>query len=128
MICVSIGFGFFVEFTLDEAKEFIDKRVPVLEASAAELTETASKIKARIKVRIWFLVSCSSRCHFFPMLAFGEYESAHGIGPACPRITLFLTHSACSHSHLFQVVLEGLRELQKLQSLGEAARDTDRDF
>jgi prefoldin subunit 5 len=50
MICVSIGFGFFVEFTLDEAKAFIEKRVPVLEASAAELTEKAAKIKARIKV------------------------------------------------------------------------------
>eukprot|EP00037_Helgoeca_nana_P002809 m.36284 g.36284 ORF g.36284 m.36284 type:complete len:168 (+) comp12849_c0_seq2:83-586(+) len=75
MICVGIGYGFFVELTLDEATAFIEKRVPLLETRATDKTATAAAIKARIKV-----------------------------------------------------VLEGLRELQSLDTLGQAPDDTSRNF
>eukprot|EP00038_Savillea_parva_P021463 m.34882 g.34882 ORF g.34882 m.34882 type:complete len:169 (-) comp5200_c0_seq1:51-557(-) len=75
MICVSIGYGFFVEMTLDEATDFIDRRIPLLEGRAADMSTTAAAIKARIKV-----------------------------------------------------VLEGLRELQQLQKLGDPGEDTSRNF
>eukprot|EP00035_Acanthoeca_spectabilis_P010561 m.186735 g.186735 ORF g.186735 m.186735 type:complete len:167 (+) comp15059_c0_seq1:56-556(+) len=74
MISVGIGYGFFVEFTLDEATAFIEKRVPLLDSQAEEKTATASAIKARIKV-----------------------------------------------------VLEGLRELQSLDTIGHE-EDTSRNF
>eukprot|EP00040_Diaphanoeca_grandis_P003173 m.24040 g.24040 ORF g.24040 m.24040 type:complete len:169 (+) comp14454_c0_seq1:173-679(+) len=75
MICVAIGFGFFLDLTLDEATTFINEKMPVLQARADVITDKASKIKANIKV-----------------------------------------------------VLEGLRELQNLDSLGQPKADTSRNF
>lgn len=49
-VFVAIGFGFFLEFTLSEALEFIDKKVAHLSGRAEELTEQESQIKARIRV------------------------------------------------------------------------------
>ena len=51
MIFVSVGFGFFVEFTLDEALGFIDKKATLLTDQADSLTKSASEIKAHIKVK-----------------------------------------------------------------------------
>ena len=50
MIFVSVGFGFFVEFTLDEALGFIDKKATLLTDQADSLTKSASEIKAHIKL------------------------------------------------------------------------------
>lgn len=49
-VFVAVGFGFFLEFTLSEALEFIDKKVAHLSGRAEELTEQESQIKARIRV------------------------------------------------------------------------------
>lgn len=49
-VFVAIGFGFFLEFTLSEALEFIDKKVAHLSRRAEELTEQECQIKARIRV------------------------------------------------------------------------------
>ncbi|XP_070191518.1 protein UXT-like [Littorina saxatilis] len=49
-ICVSVGFGFFVEFTFEEAVRFIDKKTAFLTEKTEDLTKTASEIKAHIKI------------------------------------------------------------------------------
>jgi len=50
MIFVSIGFGFFVEFTLTEALRFIGKKTDHLTRISDSLTHDASRIKAHIKL------------------------------------------------------------------------------
>ena len=48
-IYISIGYGFHLEMKLDEALRFIDKKVKLMNLSAAELTDKANEIKANIK-------------------------------------------------------------------------------
>ncbi|XP_025106705.1 protein UXT homolog [Pomacea canaliculata] len=50
VIFVKVGFGFFVEFTLEEALKFIDKKTACLMDQADEMTKSAAKIKAHIKL------------------------------------------------------------------------------
>ena len=47
-----VGYGFFVEFTLDEALKFIDKRNKFLTEHTDRLTKDAVKVKANIKLVI----------------------------------------------------------------------------
>lgn len=47
-VCVAVGLGFFVEFTLSEALGFIDKKVTQLTEKGKELSWQASEIDARI--------------------------------------------------------------------------------
>ena len=49
-ICVAVGYGFFVEFTLDEALAFIDQKTAYLTEQAQRLTAQASEISARVKL------------------------------------------------------------------------------
>lgn len=49
-IYVEVGFGFFVQFTLAEAIEFIDKKVKFLENILHTNTEKSAEIKANIKL------------------------------------------------------------------------------
>jgi len=49
MIYVQVGLGFFVELTLSEAIQFIDKKTERLSAVSDELSRDAAAIKARIK-------------------------------------------------------------------------------
>lgn len=49
-IFVHVGQGFFVEFTLDEALKFIDKKTEHLNAISDSLTQDAAKVKAHIKM------------------------------------------------------------------------------
>lgn len=49
-ILVSVGYGFYVEFTLDEAQEFIEKKCAQLTAYASKLGNDSANIKARIKL------------------------------------------------------------------------------
>lgn len=49
-VFVAVGLGFFVEFTIDEALGFIDKKVALLTGKTNELTEQATQIRARIKL------------------------------------------------------------------------------
>jgi len=49
-IFVCVGFGFFVEFTLSEAVNFIDKKCAHLTSLIDTLTQDASRIKAHIKL------------------------------------------------------------------------------
>ncbi|ESP04359.1 hypothetical protein LOTGIDRAFT_151283 [Lottia gigantea] len=49
-ICVAIGYGFFVEFTFEEALKFIQKKTTRLSEHANVLTQDASRIKAKIKL------------------------------------------------------------------------------
>ncbi len=51
-IFVLVGFGFFVEMTLNEALTFIDKKEKHLTFKSEELTKNASKVKANIKMVI----------------------------------------------------------------------------
>ncbi|CAH1783149.1 unnamed protein product [Owenia fusiformis] len=50
MITVCIGHGFYVEFTLDEAIKFIDKKTNQLTEKSDVLTKDAAKVKAHIKL------------------------------------------------------------------------------
>ena len=52
MICVKVGYGFFVEMTRSECIAFADKKCLTLEKQAQELTDTSSKIKTNIKLLI----------------------------------------------------------------------------
>ncbi|CAG8569752.1 9338_t:CDS:2 [Paraglomus occultum] len=47
-IYVNVGFGFHVQFTLDEAIEFINKKEKLLERKADQYSKTAAKINAHI--------------------------------------------------------------------------------
>jgi len=47
---VCVGFGFFVEFTLTEALNFIDKKCTHLTSLTETLTQDAAQIKAHIKL------------------------------------------------------------------------------
>lgn len=49
-IFVFVGFGFFLEMTLDEAVKFIDKRVKFLTENTDKLTENIVKVKANIRL------------------------------------------------------------------------------
>lgn len=49
-IFVCVGFGFFVEFTLTEAVNFIDKKCAHLTSLTESLTQDAARIKAHIKL------------------------------------------------------------------------------
>ncbi|KAL4231150.1 hypothetical protein ACF0H5_008733 [Mactra antiquata] len=49
-ICVFIGFGFFLEMTLDEALKFIDKRTKFLTEHSDKLSSDALKVKANIRL------------------------------------------------------------------------------
>ena len=50
MIFVQVGFGFFVEFTLDEALRFIGKKEKQLNERSDKLSSEVIKIKAHIKL------------------------------------------------------------------------------
>jgi len=49
-ICVAIGYGFFLDFTLTEALRFIDQKTTQLMEQAQRLTDEASEISARVKL------------------------------------------------------------------------------
>lgn len=49
-IFVCIGYGFYVELSLDEALSFIDKRVALLNSRVQELTQDVSEISARVRI------------------------------------------------------------------------------
>ena len=49
-IFVEIGLGFYLEFSLDEAEKFVDKKISALESKSKELTDQSSKIKANIRL------------------------------------------------------------------------------
>lgn len=49
-ICVAIGYGFFLDFTLNEALGFIDQKTTQLMEQAQRLTDEASEISARVKL------------------------------------------------------------------------------
>ena len=48
-IYVAVGYGFFLQMKLNEALKFIDKKIKLLNKSAAELNDKACEIKANIK-------------------------------------------------------------------------------
>ena len=50
MICVAIGYGFFVEMTLAEAVTFIEKKTSHLKDHAQVLSKDASKVKGHIRL------------------------------------------------------------------------------
>lgn len=50
MICVKVGYGFFVEFTFAEALEFIEKKISSLNHCVEQCSKDACMIKAKIKV------------------------------------------------------------------------------
>ncbi|XP_062618210.1 protein UXT homolog [Saccostrea cucullata] len=50
MIFVSVGYGFFLEMTHDEALSFIDKKVSIINDKIDVHTKDAAKIKAHIKL------------------------------------------------------------------------------
>ncbi|XP_046358108.2 protein UXT-like [Haliotis rufescens] len=49
-ICVAVGFGFFLEFSLDEALKFIDKKTAALTDKTDQLSKDAAKVKAHIRL------------------------------------------------------------------------------
>ncbi|KAI7908131.1 Prefoldin subunit-domain-containing protein [Cokeromyces recurvatus] len=51
-IYVNVGFGFHVQFTLKEAKEFIEKKEEHLQRLADKHTAEADKIRAHIKMAL----------------------------------------------------------------------------
>lgn len=50
MIYVAVGFGFYVQFTFEEALDFIEKKCGILNSTAEKLCKDAAKIKAHMKV------------------------------------------------------------------------------
>lgn len=49
-IYIAIGYGFFLEMTLDEALKFIDKKTKILNTTADELSKQVAVIKANIRL------------------------------------------------------------------------------
>lgn len=48
-VFISIGFGFFLQMSFEEAVKFIDKKVKILNQNAEDLGQKACEIKANIK-------------------------------------------------------------------------------
>ena len=46
---MAIGYGFYLNFTLDEALKFLDKKIKRLTETSDKLTQDGAKIKAHIK-------------------------------------------------------------------------------
>nr|CAG4645987.1 EOG090X0MWD [Lynceus sp. MCZ IZ 141354] len=51
-LLVSVGFGFFVELTLEEVVTFVDKKVALLKNASAHVNTEIAEIKARIDVML----------------------------------------------------------------------------
>lgn len=51
-ILVSVGYGFFVEFTLDEALTFVEKKCVQLTTYSEKLGQDSARIKANIKLAL----------------------------------------------------------------------------
>ncbi|KAG1469374.1 hypothetical protein G6F56_003294 [Rhizopus delemar] len=51
-IYVNVGFGFHIQFTLDEAKKFIKKKEEQLQKQAEKHSNEADKIRAHIKMTL----------------------------------------------------------------------------
>ena len=49
-ILVSVGYGFYVEFTLDEALKFVEKKCNQLTNCSSKLGQDSARIKANIKL------------------------------------------------------------------------------
>lgn len=49
-ILVSVGYGFYVEFTLDEALRFVEKKCNQLTTYSSKLGQDSARIKANIKL------------------------------------------------------------------------------
>lgn len=49
-ILVSVGYGFYVEFTLDEALKFVEKKCSQLTTYSSKLGQDSARIKANIKL------------------------------------------------------------------------------
>ena len=49
-ILVSVGYGFYVEFTLDEALKFVEKKCNQLTTYSSKLGQDSARIKANIKL------------------------------------------------------------------------------
>lgn len=49
-VCVAVGLGFYVDFTLDEALEFIAEKVDHLTVRGRVLGEEAGQVRARIQL------------------------------------------------------------------------------
>ena len=49
-ICVSVGLGFFLELSLDEALQFLTKKDAALSKEAEKLTDDCSQLKANMKL------------------------------------------------------------------------------
>ena len=65
MIYISVGFGFFVEFTHDEALRFTEKKTEHLTRISDSLTHDASRIKAHIKLVLEVSVFCRGYVNLF---------------------------------------------------------------
>ncbi|XP_059189553.1 protein UXT [Centropristis striata] len=50
MVCVAVGYGFFVEMSRCEALRFIDKKTSQLTAFTEQLSKDSAKIKANIRI------------------------------------------------------------------------------
>jgi len=51
-VYVEVGLGFFVEFTLNEAHRFIEKKITLMNRDCDALTEEATQINAKIKLAL----------------------------------------------------------------------------
>jgi len=70
---VCVGFGFFVEFTLTEAVNFIDKKCAHLTSLSDILTQDAARIRAHIKLVLEVSFNfCFFVCNF-NVLFFQQY-------------------------------------------------------
>lgn len=49
-LLVSVGYGFYVEFTLDEALKFVEKKCSQLTTYSSKLGQDSARIKANIKL------------------------------------------------------------------------------
>ena len=49
-ILISVGLGFFLEMTLDEALTYLDKKDKELDKAAEALTQECAKLKVNIKL------------------------------------------------------------------------------
>lgn len=49
-VCVLVGYGYYVQMTLDEACVFVDKRILLLKNKSEYLTRQSGKIKAHIRL------------------------------------------------------------------------------
>lgn len=126
MICVGIGYGFFVELTLDEAT--VSATRPRHPSSPHEHPSPSIMLHPSSVVWAPCGATDATRASYGAAITRRSQAFIEKRVPLLETRATDKTATAAAIKARIKVVLEGLRELQSLDTLGQASDDTSRNF